>query len=341
MKLPSTVSLSVKYGLHFIGIWPGTPCPVLHKVLWITCMLICQSYQYGYIITHFRTDSLVTIIDCLGIALPFTLVSIKLIVAWMNHNVLCDILSTMEEDCEKYARLDTNNFISKTADLSVRLTSVILCLYLMSVGSYVAGTLAFQNTNVSRELLLKMDLPFDISESPAYELTILHVGCHVDLLCHILTAVSSEDIGQLRFVVSRHQEIIVFTKKVEKLFTYIALSQLVSNTLITCCVGFIIAISIHMENGIPLLIKSILFYFAICLEVFIYCFAGEYLDIKSDLLGKAAYNSLWYDSESSKSRLIVPLLLRSQKGFPLTFGKFSTLNLESFTGVSFLHIFQL
>ncbi|KZC15163.1 Putative odorant receptor 83a [Dufourea novaeangliae] len=211
----------------------------------------------------------------------------------------------------------------------------------MSVGCYAASTLAVQNKNHSRELLHKMDLPFHVSETPVYELAILHVGCHVDILCHILTTASSEDNGQLRFVLSRHQEIIVFTKKVEKLFTYIALSQLVTNTLVTCCVGFLVAISIHVENGLPLMIKSLVFYLVLTLEVFIYCFAGEYLDTKSDLLGKAAYNSLWYDSESSKSRLIVPLLLRSQKGFPLTFGKFSTLNLESFTGVSFLHIFQL
>ncbi|KZC15161.1 Putative odorant receptor 45b [Dufourea novaeangliae] len=338
MKSPSTVSLSVKYGLHFIGIWPGTPCPGLHKVLWVTCMMICQSYQYGYMIVHFKTDSLVTIIDCLSIALPFTLVFIKLIVAWMNHSVLCDILSTMEEDCEKYARFDTNNFISKTADLSFRITTVIPSLYLISAGFYAAGTFAVQNANDSRELLHKMDLPFDSNESPAYELVILHVGCHVDVLCQILTTVSPDDNGQLRFVLSRHQEITIFTKKIEKLFTYIALSQLVSNTLITCCVGFLIAISIQMENGLPLLIKSITFYFVICLEVFIYCFAGEYLDIKSNLLGSAAYNSLWYDSECSKSRQIVLLLLRSRKGFPLTFGKFSTLNLESFTSVSFFFI---
>lgn len=50
----------------------------------------------------------------------------------------------------------------------------------------------------------------------------------------------------------RYQEIIIFAERVEKLFTYIALSQLVSNTLITCCVGFLIVIvsniSIYIYN---------------------------------------------------------------------------------------------
>lgn len=52
----------------------------------------------------------------------------------------------------------------------------------------------------------------------------------------------------------RYQEIIIFAERVEKLFTYIALSQLVSNTLITCCVGFLIVIvsniSIYIYNDV-------------------------------------------------------------------------------------------
>ena len=38
--------------------------------------------------------------------------------------------------------------------------------------------------------------------------------------------------------------------------------------------------ALNDDNGLPLLIKSVLFYAVICLEVFVYCFAGEYLRIK-------------------------------------------------------------
>ncbi|KZC04108.1 Putative odorant receptor 13a [Dufourea novaeangliae] len=358
MKSPSTISQSIVFGLHFAGIWPGTPYPGLHKVLWVTCMGICQTYQYKYVITRFRTESLIMLIDSFSIALPLTMVCIKLIVAWTHRGVLRDILSTMEEDCQKYAVIDTNNVISRTAAISYRVTSTILILYVSSVGFYAVGTFAFQNGNHSRELLLKMDLPFDINESPAYELVVtaqflhqvassitfgaflgllliavLHVGCQIDIICQRLTDISIKTKGQLQFFITRHQEIIVFIDRVEKFFTYIALSQLVVNTIITCTVGFLIVVSLKSENGVALLIKSVMFYIVICLEVFIYCFAGEYLNMKSKLIGDTVYESLWYDLQPSNCRQVVFLILRSQKGLTLTFGKFSVLSLESFTGV--------
>ncbi|XP_024222882.1 odorant receptor 4-like, partial [Bombus impatiens] len=276
--------------------------------------------------------------------------------------LFCDILSTMEEDCQKYAIMDINNLITKTGLFSFYMTSMIMSSYLVSAVCYLAGAIAFQGTNdsMSRELLLKMDLPFETSKSPNYELVvttqfiihfsaalafgtftallfmmILHLGCQIDIMCQNLTDVFPKNENKLKFFIIRYQEIITFAEKIEKLFTYIALSQLVSNTVNTCCEGFLIVLAVNDESGlaIDILIKSILFYIVICLEVFIYCFAGEYLRTKSQLIGDTAYNMLWYDLRPNKSRLLIPVILRSQKGFTLTFGKFSNLSLESFTGI--------
>lgn len=61
-------------------------------------------------------------------------------------------------------------------------------------------------------------------------------------MCQNLLDIPHICASHLKFFIIRYQEIIIFAEKVEKLFTYIALSQLVSNTLITCCVGFLIVI---------------------------------------------------------------------------------------------------
>nr|XP_031840328.1 uncharacterized protein LOC116430397 [Nomia melanderi] len=319
------------------------------------------------------TDSLVDLIDSLSVVLPDTLVAIKLTVAWINHgrgrlmpelliprSVLRDILSTMQEDYKKYAVIDTNNLIPKAANLSFRLTTAIAMLYPTATVFYTIGTLGFQQTNDSttRRLLLNMDLPFDTSESPIHELVItsqflyiltssftfgifsalflmltLHVGCNIDILCNTLQDPFLLDNEQIRFFISRQEEIVVFVNKIESLFTYIALCQLLSNTLITCCLGYLIIITISTEDSISMLIKSVLFYYVICLEAFIYCFVGEYLDIKSKMIANAAYESLWYNLKPINSRQLVLLIMKAQKGLPLTFGKFSNLNLESFTSI--------
>lgn len=85
MKLPSTVSKSVKYGLHFVGIWPGTMFPGVHKFFWILSVGLCQGYQYKYIYNHLQTDSLMKIVDTLSITLTNTVLAIKLMIAWVNH----------------------------------------------------------------------------------------------------------------------------------------------------------------------------------------------------------------------------------------------------------------
>ncbi|XP_076279847.1 odorant receptor 10-like isoform X3 [Lasioglossum baleicum] len=278
----------------------------------------------------------------------------------MLRSVLRDILSTMDEDCEKYAAIDTNNLISKTSVLSSRLTSAIVSSSMLSAVTYTAGTLAYQqgSNSTTRELLFKMDLPFDTNESPVYELVVtaqflhlassaftfgafiglllmvtLHVGCNVDILCNRMLDSPVTDHEQVRFFISRQQEIISFVEKIEELYTYIALSQLLSSTFITCCVGYLLVISLGAENGLPMIIKCIVFYYVICLEAFIYCFVGEFLDIKSKTIATTAFDILWYNLHPDVSRQLVLLILRAQKGLPLTFGKFSMMNLESFTGI--------
>ncbi|CAK9826540.1 Odorant receptor 13a [Anthophora retusa] len=360
MILRNTISQSVKFGLHFIGIWPGTPFPSLHKIGWIIVMSALQTYQYKYIIEHYKSDSLMITIDNLSIAMPFSLTSIKIIITWANYGALCEILSTMEEDCQKYAVIDINKLISKTGQLSFYLTSIVMSSYLASAVFYIIGTIGFQGNNASmpRELLLKMDLPFETSESPNYEfvvttqflihlsaalafgafaalllMLVLHVGCLIDIMCRNLVYVPYKNDKQIKVFINRHQEIIGFTERVEKLFTYIALSQLVFNTIITCCVGFLVVIAINMDDGLPVLIKSVVFYLVICTEQFVYCFAGEYLSIKSQLIGNTAYDFLWYDLRANESQLLIPLILRSQRGFTFTFGKFSSLSLERFTAI--------
>ncbi|XP_076284896.1 uncharacterized protein LOC143211270 [Lasioglossum baleicum] len=338
MTIRSTVSRSVRYGLHFIGIWPDTPFPGLHKFYWISSTIIWQFYQCKYMITHFKTDDLTKTIDCLSMTLPYTLLIAKLSVVWINHkfytllaqsmsslisrSILCEMLSTMEEDCVKYGMIDANNVIPKTAEFSYRITTLVTVLYLSSSSGVAVGNLAFPryNETMDRQFLSNMDLPFNTNESPTYELVvtaqllhqmasayvfgvfsallvmlILHVGCIIDILCDTIVHVSSKEIETLRLVALRHQDIIVFANRIEQLFTYIALCQLLLNTLVTCCLGF--------------------------------------LAITNQMIIDAAYQMTWYDLQPKISRQIVFIMLKSQKGLPLTFGKFSTLSLESFTGV--------
>ncbi|XP_050600418.1 odorant receptor 13a-like isoform X1 [Bombus affinis] len=356
----NTISRSVKYGLHYAASWPGAPLSVLCKLFWMIVLGVGQTHQYNYIIKHYKVQTLIEIIDNISICLPFSLVCIKLVIAWTHQGLLHSILSTMEEECQTYAVMDTNNLISKTAHWCYRLTNIIISTTIASTVFYVIGVFTSEGVNATtpRELLLKMDLPFDTSKSPTFELVIivqyfyqassafifavftglllmivLHIGCQIDVMCQTSSAIPYKNEKQLKFFISRHQEIILFAEKIEKFFTYIALSQLITNTLIICCLGYLIVLIIHIENGFPMFMKCVVFYISVCSEAFVYCFAGEYLNIKSKLIADTAYEFLWYDTHPSKSRLLIPVILRSQRGFSFTLGKFANLSMSTFAAI--------
>lgn len=104
----------------------------------------------------------------------------------------------------------------------------------------------------------------------------------------------------VKMLIIRHQRIISFSKNIEALFSNIALIQFLSNTLIICCLGFLIVIvsslkyrtflsghvislyfqSVDLPNGSTMLVKSVFFYIGMSTQAFVFCFVGEYLSSK-------------------------------------------------------------
>lgn len=112
----------------------------------------------------------------------------------------------------------------------------------------------------------------------------------------------------IKDLICKHQRIITLSENIENLYTEIALMQILWNTLVICCTGFLIIIvsnfdcsftedqfsfileedcflfislqTINTTKDISTLIKSVNYYIAITLEAFIFCYAGEFLSAK-------------------------------------------------------------
>ncbi|XP_018364902.1 PREDICTED: uncharacterized protein LOC108762413 [Trachymyrmex cornetzi] len=94
-----------------------------------------------------------------------------------------------------------------------------------------------------------------------------------------------------------------------------------------------LSLSTNVEGKSGLLIQSIVPYIAVTLEAFVFCFAGEYLSTKSKSISDAAYETLWYDLSTSECRILLLIIVRSQKRLTITAGKIMDLTLEGFTSV--------
>ncbi|XP_072750615.1 odorant receptor 4-like [Anoplolepis gracilipes] len=345
MKVENIISRILKICLQIFGIWPDSSCVLLSRIFWIISLIIEQIFQYQYIIIHFYSTELFEVMSMLSEAMSYSTVLMKLLIFWYKQRTFNSILMMMANDWEKYSNSEFNMF-TMTCHVVVKHTDD-------------------KASNIStRPLVINMNLPFDFNRTYVYELTIiiqfihvmlctlllgtlnsllisliLHLGGQIDILCGWLTEIfpmnkkSNSNFFMVKKIIKKHQQIIAFSEHIEDLFSNIALVLFVSDTLIICCLGFVIIMSVGTPDAVKIIIRTLLFYFAMNMEAFVFCFAGEYLNSKSNSIGNAAYNSFWYESNSKNSRIILLLQMRSQKQLAITIGKIMNLSLERFSSI--------
>ncbi|EFN78840.1 Putative odorant receptor 13a [Harpegnathos saltator] len=209
-----------------------------------------------------------------------------------------------------------------------------------------------------------MEFPFEVSKSPIFECfligqflydmviacivgmgnsllvsLVLHVSGQIDIMRQNLEEFSNNKSDPDTFfiiiknLIVKHQQIISLSENIEDLFSLITLMQILWNTIVICLTGFVIIITIDKDVGITSLMKSVSYYIDIMLEIFIICFAGEFLSAKSKSISDALYETLWYNMSPSDSRILLFMILRSQKRLTITAGKVIDLTLEGFTTI--------
>jgi len=94
-------------------------------------------------------------------------------------------------------------------------------------------------------------------------LKVLHTSGQIDIIRQKLVKITRKDIEHgmtenvIKTLVMRHQKIIFFSNNIEALFSNIALMQFVSNTLVICCLGFLIVIVSRLKCSNFLYIQNI------------------------------------------------------------------------------------
>ncbi|XP_020289101.1 odorant receptor 9a-like [Pseudomyrmex gracilis] len=371
MTRRSTINRTLKLMLTLCGIWPGISCVIICRVYWIIALATDEICHYRYLSMHLRTNDLFDLMDCFSSFLTQIKFSTKLIIFWINERKFLTILTMMTEDWNDCVDNDvTMRETVYKAKLANRITNAMFTLHLLTIVAYSIGVFLadVDVTDHKSELplLLKVELPIGINTKRTYKMLLatqfvhlimsgcgtgllnallltltLHVGGQIDVLRSWLkTLVSDENkerhksiVATTNKIIQKHQKIITFSEHIEDLYTYIALVQFTSNTVLICSLGFLIVTAIGNPDATEQIVRSLLFYTVTNLEAFIFCFAGEYIKNKSKAIGTAAYDSAWYDLKPENSRNLIFVILRAQKQLTLTVGKIMDLSLESFTSI--------
>ncbi|XP_050600416.1 odorant receptor 4-like [Bombus affinis] len=370
--IPSkSISRPVVIGLRLTGIWPGTSYEIIARCIWVAIIMPAQVFQYRYIMKNVSSGNLADVIESASTSLPYTLLLFKLISFWIKRGIFKNMLVGMYYDWINSSADKANvDVMMNKAELAYRCSYSIFGVYIISVFMYAGVFLQFirqdqDDFNItSRQLLMKMDLPFAYYESPAYQYVFLvqflqllavgigmailnaliitlifHIGGQIEILHEALENISIKDEkhGSLRNVIksliNRHYRIILNSEYIESLFSYIALLQLLCNTVVMCGIGFLIIVAINSHGDVGIVVKIVLFYIAIMLEAFVFSYAGEYLSSKSLSISTSAYGSSWYLLEPRNRRVVILLMIRSQRRLTITAGKFMDLSMFGFASI--------
>ncbi|EZA57534.1 hypothetical protein X777_02069, partial [Ooceraea biroi] len=366
MLRKSTLNRTIKFLLILFGIWPGTSYILVCRGFWIITIGFIEFCHYRYFVTHIYSAELLDLIDCTCSFLAHAKVLIKFIVFWLNQGTFIEMLTMITDDWSDCANseISMREMVCK-AKISDRISNALVTLHTVTIVAYFIGIIMVDVDIINTtELPLanKLEIPFiNINTQRTYRLILLieflhmimcgwaigilngllltftlHAAGQIDILrCWLTQRVDENKHGSVVITISKiiekHQKVIEFSENIESLYTYIALSQFVSNTIMICSLGFLIVMAIGSPNVVEQILRSVLFYTITSLEAFIFCFAGEYLNNKSKAIGAAAYNSLWYNLKPKDSRVLLFMILRSQKQLTLTAGKMMDLSLQSFT----------
>ncbi|KYN18451.1 Putative odorant receptor 22c [Trachymyrmex cornetzi] len=327
-------------------------------------------YQYRYVLEHSKISELSDFVDGLSAALSFSLIILKVTSIWIHRGVLHQLLAAMDNDWHECVDSDQHLYVMTIkANISHFYSNVMISINILAAVTYFSGGYAIRfvyqsgdYNNTLRQFPVKVLFPLKAQQSPLFELLavtqfllmlfnsymlsvinalistlVLHVSGQIDILCQEFKTISAKTLpyktftSMLGILIERHNRVFWFSDNIENLFSFIALMQVIWNTLVICGLVFIIIISFHIETGLSVIIKSVFSYLAVIAEIFILCFAGEYLNLKSKSIADAAYESLWYDLSSNNKKTIPFIILRSHKQLVITAGKITNLSLETFT----------
>lgn len=85
IKMRTTLSRLVRFGLHIYGIWPYAPSTVLFRLYWIMMLSMAQVFQYRYVIVNIHMDDFSQFMDGVSSAMASSLLYIKLVLLWTNQ----------------------------------------------------------------------------------------------------------------------------------------------------------------------------------------------------------------------------------------------------------------
>nr|AID61224.1 odorant receptor [Calliphora stygia] len=237
--------------------------------------------------------------------------------------------------------------ILKTANRSALMMVKLYWMSVCSTGMYFMMSPVLKilwsqihKTEMVLDLPMPMRFAFDIESFPGYEIAYIYTGLvtlavvmyavatdglfvsfAINLVSHLKILQKSieentflksdEELhGDLKSYIEYHNLILSLYNELREIYSPIVFGQFLMTSLQVCVIVY--QMVTHMDT-ILVLIINITFLTSILLQLFIYCYGGEILKLESLMVGISVQISNWYNLKPSHRRMLVLLMLRSQR----------------------------
>ncbi|XP_072761983.1 odorant receptor 13a-like isoform X1 [Anoplolepis gracilipes] len=141
----------------------------------------------------------------------------------------------------------------------------------------------------------------------------------------------SYDSKKSRFLehIRYHLCIIRFAKMVNQVFNQVLFVQFFASILILCTSVY------HLSSHVTLVdfVKLVIYTFCMFVQIFVYCWAGNEVILKSTTLSEAIYEINWTSVTISEQKDLLMIMKRSTRPIKFTSSFLVTLSLESYTNI--------
>lgn len=141
-----------------------------------------------------------------------------------------------------------------------------------------------------------------------------------------------EKIKKIELFSSRHNKLLDLVDKLQNIYDFTFLVSFVISALILCFIAFQMSV---FESDFEAYAFNVPYFFMMGGQIFVLCIYGQKLIDSNLAVGHGIYDSGWEDIEDIKlKKLLVIILLRSQKPKRFTAMNFADMDLPKFTSVS-------
>ncbi|XP_012528080.1 odorant receptor 94a [Monomorium pharaonis] len=315
----------------------------------ISSLYIFLFSQFVHVILNVGSSDEFT--DALYMMLTVFVAGYKQIYLWVDHkNIMATINVLLEKPFAPYEAHEL--MIQEKFEKRIRNnTRRYLIIVMISIISIISMSISIDF--MRRNLTYKAWIPFDYSSPAIYFVVyihqliamstsgivnvacesllcgfMLHICCQFEILGYRLTKLT-HDQNNIRNYVCHHNRIFEYAYTVNNMFAKIIAIQFAVSMLVVCSNLYKLAMTTDYMNFIPLMMYTS----AILMQIFILCWFGNEVKLKSLQLMNNIFDIEWSALSSSNKKHLLLIMKRTMIPVEFTSAHIVSMNLESFVAL--------